>query len=162
MFDPVTIGVAFVTAQKTVGYIKQAVALGKDVNSLYGQFSKFFANCDTVHGASAELKLKADSAMLTDGQIKAQSLQIAMHSKALREAEKELKDMLIWSGNKDVWDEMMAERVRMYKERAAIEKKLKETKAKAHADMVDRVIVGISTLAISVPAVLGGFTALVR
>jgi hypothetical protein len=100
--------------------------------------------------------------MLSDGQIKAQSLQIAMHSKALREAEKELKDMLIWSGNKDVWDEMMAERVRMYKERAAIEKKLKETKAKAHADMVDRVIVGISTLAISVPAVLGGFTALVR
>ena len=162
MFDPVTIGVAFVTAQKTVGYIKQAVALGKDINSLYGQFSKFFANCDTVHGASAELKLKADSSILTDGQIKAQSLQIAMHSKALREAEKELKDLLVWSGNKDVWDEMMSERVRMYKERTALEKRLKETKAKAHADMVDRVLMGVSTLAISVPAVLGGFTALVR
>jgi hypothetical protein len=35
MFDPVTIGVAFVTAQKTVGYIKQAVAQGKEVNSLF-------------------------------------------------------------------------------------------------------------------------------
>jgi len=162
MLDPVTIGIAFVTAQKTVGYIKQAVALGKDINSLYGQFSKFFANCDTVHGASAELKLKADSAMLTDGQIKAQSLQIAMHSKALREAEKDLKDLLIWSGNGDVWDEMMSERVRMYKERAAAEKKRKEIIAKAHADMVDRVLVGISTLAISVPVILGGFTALVR
>jgi hypothetical protein len=162
MLDPVTIGVAFVTAQKTVGYIKQAVALGKDINSLYGQFSKFFANCDTVHGASAALKLKADSSMLTDGQIKAQSLQLAMHSKALREAEKDLKDLLIWSGNKDVWDEMMSERVRMYKERAAAEKKHREAIAKAHADMVDRVLVGISTLAISVPVMLGGFTALVR
>ena len=162
MIDPVTIGVAFVTAQKTVGYIKQAVALGKDVNSLYKQFSSFFTNCDTVHSASVSLKEKAEKSMLTDGEIKAQSLQIAMHSKALREAEKELKDLLIWSGNKDVWDEMMAERVRMYKERAAIEKRLKETKAKAHADMVDRVIMGISTLAISVPAVLGGVTAFIR
>ena len=162
MIDPVTIGVAFVTAQKTVGYIKQAVALGKDVNSLYKQFSSFFTNCDTVHSASVSLKEKAEKSMLTDGEIKAQSLQIAMHSKALREAEKELKDMLIWSGNKDVWDEMMSDRVRMYKERAAIEKRLKETKAKAHADMVDRVIMGISTLAISVPAVLGGVTALIR
>ncbi len=162
MIDPVTIGVAFVTAQKTVGYIKQAVALGKDVNSLYKQFSSFFTNCDTVHSASVALKEKAEKSMLTDGEIKAQSLQIAMHSKALREAEKELKDLLVWSGNKDVWDEMMAERVRMYKERAAIEKKLKETKAKAHADMVDRVLVGISTLAISVPAVLGGVTAFIR
>lgn len=162
MIDPVTIGVAFVTAQKTVGYIKQAVALGKDVNSLYKQFSSFFTNCDTVHSASVSLKEKAEKSMLTDGEIKAQSLQIAMHSKALREAEKELKDLLVWSGNKDVWDEMMAERVRMYKERAAIEKRLKETKAKAHADMVDRVIMGISTLAISVPAVLGGVTALIR
>jgi hypothetical protein len=162
MIDPVTIGVAFVTAQKTVGYIKQAVALGKDVNSLYKQFSSFFTNCDTVHSASVALKEKAEKSMLTDGEIKAQSLQIAMHSKALREAEKELKDLLVWSGNKDVWDEMMAERVRMYKERAAIEKRLKETKAKAHADMVDRVIMGISTLAISVPAVLGGVTALIR
>jgi len=162
MIDPVTIGVAFVTAQKTVGYIKQAVALGKDVNSLYKQFSSFFTNCDTVHSASVSLKEKAEKSMLTDGEIKAQSLQIAMHSKALREAEKELKDLLIWSGNKDVWDEMMSERVRMYKERAAIEKRLKETKAKAHADMIDRVLVGISTLAVSVPAVLGGFAAFIR
>ena len=162
MFDPVTIGIAFVTAQKTVGYIKQAVALGKDVNSLYKQFSSFFINCDTVHSASTALKGKVDNSLLTDGQIRAQALQIAMQSKALRDAEKELKDMLIWSGNGDVWDEMMAERVRMYKERTALEKRLKETKAKAHADMIDRVLMGISTLAISVPAVLGGFTALIR
>ena len=162
MIDPVTIGIAFATAQKTVGYIKQAVALGKDVNSLYKQFSSFFENCDTVHSASSALKVKADNALLTDGQIKAQALQLAMHSKALREAEKELKDLLIWSGNKDVWDEMMQERVRMYKERAAAEKKRQEIIAKAHADMVDRVLIGISTMAISVPAMLGGLTALFR
>lgn len=162
MIDPITIGLAFATAQKTVGYIKQAVALGKDVNSLYKQFSSFFINCDTVHSGSMELKNKIDKSLLTDGQIRAQSLQIAMQSKALREAEKELKDLLIWSGNKDVWDEMMRERIRMYKERAAAEKKRKEIIAKAHADMIDRVLIGISTMAIGVPIMLGSFAVVVR
>ena len=40
--DPITIGLAFSAAQSAVGYIKQAIALGKDVNGLVGQFSKFF------------------------------------------------------------------------------------------------------------------------
>ncbi len=31
MIDPVSIGIAFAVAQKSVGYIKQAIALGKDV-----------------------------------------------------------------------------------------------------------------------------------
>ena len=162
MIDPITIGIAFATAQKTVGYIKQAVALGKDVNSLYKQFSSFFINCDTVHSGGSELQAKIEKSLLTDGQIRAQSLQIAMQSKALREAEKELKDILIWSGNKDVWEEMMRERIRMYKERAAAEKKRQEIIAKAHADMIDRVLFGISAMAIGVPVMLSCFTIAVR
>jgi hypothetical protein len=158
MIDPISIGVAFTVAQKSVGYIKQAIALGKDVNSLYGQFARFFENSDTVHSTSTKIQ----SGELTDGQIRSLSIQIAMQSKALREAEKELKELLIYTGNKDVWDEMMAERVRMYKERAAAEKKRKEITAKAHADMIDRVLIGISTMAIGIPLVLAGFTIVVR
>lgn len=160
MIDPISIGVAFTVAQKSVGYIKQAIALGKDINSLGGQFARFFENSDKVHSSSVELKAKSDT--LTDGQIRALSIQIAMQSKALRDAEKELKDILIYTGNKDVWDEMMAERIRMYKERAALEEKRKQAIAKAHADMVDRVLIGTSILAISVPVMLFGFTILVR
>ena len=160
MIDPITIGIAFATAQKTVGYIKQAMALGKDVSQLSGQFARFFQNSDVVH--TAGVHLHGGNTALTDGQIRAQSIQIAMQSKALREAEKQLKDILIWSGNKDVWDEMMAERVRMYRERAEAERKRKEIIAKAHADMVDRVLIGTSIIAISVPLVLGCFTFAVR
>jgi hypothetical protein len=158
MIDPVSIGIAFAVAQKSVGYIKQAIALGKDVNSLYGQFARFFENSDVVHSTSS----KISSGELTDGQIRSLSIQIAMQSKALRDAEKDLKEMLIYTGNSDVWDEMMRERVRMYKERAAAEKKRKETIAKAHADMVDRVLMGISALAIGVPIMLASFTIIVR
>ena len=150
MLDPVSIGIAFAVAQKAVGGIKQAIALGKDVNSLYGQFSRFFENSDVVHSTNT----KISSGELTDGQIRSLSIQIAMQSKTLRDAEKQLKELLIYTGNGDVWEEMMGERVRMYKERAAAEKKRQETIAKAHADMVDRVLIGTSALAIGVPVML--------
>jgi hypothetical protein len=160
MLDPITIGIAFTAAQQSVGYIKKAIALGKDVNSLYGQFSKFFENSDTIHSASIEVQ--NSKKILTDGQIRAMSVQIAMQSKALREAEKQLKELLIWSGNKDVWDEMMAERVRMYKERAKMQADIKNARIQAQTDMIDRLLIGISFMAIAVPVVLFTFTMITR
>ena len=149
MLDPVTLGIAFTAAQQSVGYIKKAIALGKDVNSLYGQFAKFFENSDKVH--EANVKAQGASSILTDGQIRAMSIQIAMSSKALRDAEKELKEMLVWSGNKDVWDEMMAERVRMYKERARLQAAAKNARIQAQADLIDRALIFISFSAIAIP-----------
>ena len=160
MLDPVTLGIAFTAAQQSVGYIKKAIALGKDVNSLYGQFAKFFENSDTIHSASVEAQ--NSKKILTDGQIRAMSVQIAMQSKALRDAEKELKEMLIWSGNKDVWDEMMAERVRMYKERAKLQADMKNARIQAQADMIDRLLIGVSFMAIAVPVVLFSFAMITR
>jgi hypothetical protein len=88
----ITLGIAFTAAQQSVGYIKKAIALGKDVNSLYGQFARFFENSDTIH--SANIKAQNSKNILTDGQIRALSIQIAMQSKALRDAEKDLKELL--------------------------------------------------------------------
>jgi hypothetical protein len=160
MIDPVTIGIAFTAAQQSVNYIKKAIALGKDVNSLYGQFAKFFENSDTIHGAN--VAAQNSKKILTDGQIRAMSVQIAMQSKALRDAEKDLKEMLIYSGNKDVWDEMMAERVRMYKERAKIEADLANAKIKAKSDLIDRALIFISFSALAIPAFAFSFAMLVR
>ena len=160
MLDPITLGIAFTAAQQSVGYIKKAIALGKDVNSLYGQFARFFENSDKIHSASVEAQ--NSKKILTDGQIRALSIQIAMQSKALRDAEKDLKEMLIYSGNGDVWDEMMAERVRMYKERAKLEADIKNARIKAQSDMIDRVLIGISFMAIAIPVVLFTFAMLVR
>ena len=160
MIDPITLGIAFTAAQQSVGYIKKAIALGKDVNSLYGQFAKFFENSDTIH--SANITAQNSKNILTDGQIRALSIQIAMQSKALRDAEKELKEMLIWSGNKDVWDEMMAERVRMYKERAKLQADIKNARIQAQSDMIDRLLIGTSFMAIAVPVVLFTFAMITR
>ena len=143
-----------------MSYIKKAIALGKDVNSLYGQFAKFFENSDKIHGAN--VAVQTSKKILTDGQIRAMSIEIAMQSKALRDAEKQLKELLIYSGNGDVWEQMMAERVRMYKERAKLEADIKNARIQAHSDMIDRVLIGISFMAIAVPTVMFSFAMLVR
>ena len=149
MIDPISIGLAFAAAQKTVSTIKQAVAMGKDVNSLFNQFAHFFENSDKIH--AEHNKIKAGITELTDGQIRAMSLQIAMQSKQLRDAEVELKNLLVWSGNKDVWDEMQRERVRMFKERKEREEFAKRAKAEGHMAVIDKILLWICFAVIVFP-----------
>ena len=102
--DPITIGLAFTAAQSAVGYIKQAIALGKDINSLSGQFSKFFESSDAIHRERTKVKAKGNRLGKTDAELGHEALQIAMHSDALRQAERDLKDMILWQlGKPELW-----------------------------------------------------------
>lgn len=146
MIDPFT---AFAMAQGAVKGIKSALQLGKDINGLYKEFSTFFQASDAVHIASS--KMKMNNIGKTDAQIGAEALQIAMASKALRDTEKQLKDMLYWSGNAQVWDDMMKERVRMMKERSAAESALEKAKIQKREDLSNiilNVIIGITSTGI--------------
>jgi len=132
--DPFT---AYAAAQAAVAGIKGAVALGKDINGLMGDFSKFFHMAEQVHiGAT---KKKIESIKKSDSQIAAEALDIAWKSKQLREDERYLKDMLIWSGNGDVYEQMLNERIRMSKERAELERK-EEEKAQQQREMIANAI----------------------
>jgi hypothetical protein len=78
-----------------------------------------------------------------------------MQSRALRAHEKELKDILFWSGNADVYYEMQAERKRMMEERQAEDRRIEEQKqkdreAKARAMMATLWMMG--SLCIVIPA----------
>jgi hypothetical protein len=131
--DPITIGLAFTAAQQAVGYIKQAIALGKDANSLIGQMGKFFEAADTVHIAS--IKAKHNSMGKSDAQLGRQALEFAMRSNQLREDEAALKNMIYWElGKPQIWEEMVIERARLLREKregeAAIEKAKQEHKEK--------------------------------
>ena len=160
MIDPFT---AFAMAQGAVKGIKAAIQLGKDVNGLYKEFSTFFQASDEVHRASN--KMRQETIGKTDAQLNDQALQIAMQSKALRDSERELKDLLFWSGNAQVWHEMMAERVRMMKERnaaeaAIIEKKRKDRQAMAEMFMIAMYVIG--ALMIVVPVLMVTFHLIVN
>jgi len=160
MIDPFT---AFAFAQGAVKGIKAAIQLGKDVNGLYKEFSTFFQSADEVHRAST--KMRIDNIGKTDAQISDQALQIAMQSKQLRDHEKELKDLLFWSGNAQVWEEMQAERLRMMKERNAAEKAIADKKQKdreAMAELFMNSMYFIGALLIVVPVIYGTYYIIVN
>jgi hypothetical protein len=148
--DPITIGLAFATAQSAVGHIKQAIALGKDINSLVGQFGKFFESADSIHRARMKEKIKGNSLGKTDAELGREALQIAMHSDALREAERELKNMIVWNlGKPEIWEHMIQERTRLFKERAEAEraeakKQLEHKKKIAEQFMFAMYFIGVS------------------
>ena len=146
--DPITIGLAFTAAQSAVSYIKQAVALGKDINSLAGQFSKFFESSDAIHRERTKVKAKAQRLGKTDAELGHEALQIAMHSDALRQAERELKDMILWQlGKPQIWEQMIAERTRLFKERAEAEREEAERQLAHKKKMADMGMFGMYFLA---------------
>ena len=158
--DPITIGLAFSAAQSAVSHIKQAIALGKDVNSLVGQFSKFFDASDSIHRERTKTKLKASKLGKTDAELGKEALEIAMHSDALREAERELKNMIVWNlGKPEVWDNMIKERTRLFKERAEAERAEEERQLEHKKKMADMFMFGmyfIGFAAILFAIVMGG------
>ena len=146
--DPITIGLAFTAAQSAVGYIKQAIALGKDVHSLSGQFSKFFESSDAIHRERSKVKAKGDRLGKTDAELGHEAMQIAMHSDALRQQERELKDMILWTLNKpEMWEHMIKERNRLFKERAEAEQAEAERELAHKKKMADQFIFGMYFLA---------------
>jgi hypothetical protein len=149
--DPITIGLAFAAAQSAVGHIKQAIALGKDINSLAGQFSKFFQSSDAIHRERSKVTAKASRLGKTDAELGHEALQIAMHSDALRQAERELKDMILWQlGKPQIWDQMIKERTRLFKERAEAERE-EEARQLAHKKKIaEQIMFGMYFVAFSV------------
>jgi len=102
MIDPITIGAAFAIAKSTIAGVKEAIQMGKDLQECSGDLIKFFEHRDTVAKAAVHDKKKSKSDM-------GQALDTVMQAKALRDAERELKEKLIWSGQGDVWEAIQAE-----------------------------------------------------
>jgi hypothetical protein len=160
MIDPFT---AFAMAQGAVKGIKAAVQLGKDVSGLYKEFSQFYHAADQVHVASTRMRIAAVNK--TDAQISSDALEIAMASKALRDNERELKDILFWSGNADVWNEMMAERTRMAKERRAAEQAVIDQQQRDRENMYNTImntLLAIGAVSVIVPVIAITWTIVTR
>lgn len=119
MIDPIT---AFAVAQGAIKGVQAAIKMGKDINAISGDLMKFFDAKDVV--AKAAVKPKGFGQSDT-----AVAFETVMQLKQLQDAEAELKQMLIWSGNDDVWNALMLERNRMVAERKKAE--AEQVKAKA-------------------------------
>ena len=126
MIDPFT---AFAAAQAAVKGIQAAIKLGKDVQGIAADLGKFFEAKDAVQeAANNPKKFKSDTA---------QALQTVMQAKLLAEAETELKNALIWSGNADVWEGVLLERNNIIQRRKKAEAEAAAAKAKRKKEIME-------------------------
>ena len=128
MIDPFT---AFAAAQAAVKGIQAAIKLGKDVQGIASDLSKFFEAKDIVQqAANNPKKFKSDTA---------QALETVMQAKQLAEAETELKNALIWSGNADVWEGVLLERNNIIQRRKKEEMQAAMARAKKRQQIMEAV-----------------------
>lgn len=112
MIDPIT---AFAAAQAAVKGVKAALALGKDIQAVSGDLMKFFEAKDAVQKAASQPKssfAKSDTAA---------AFEIVMHAKQLADAERELNNYFVMSGNADLWQQLLIERNNIIQNRKAEE-----------------------------------------
>ena len=127
MIDPIT---AFATAQAAIKGVKAAIALGKDIQAVSGDLMKFFEAKDVVQKAAAKPKsgfAQSDTA---------QAFEIVMQAKVLADAERELNNYMVMSGNADVWQQLLVERNRIIQQRK-VEEILAANHAKKRKEEID-------------------------
>ena len=135
MIDPIT---AFATAQAAIKNVQAAIKMGKDISAISGDLMKFFEAKDVVAKAASQPKKTTFGRSDT-----AQAFETVMHAKQLQDAENELKQMLIWSGNADVWQSILMERNNIVYKRKAEELEMENSKAKRRKEIEDVVTVGL-------------------
>ena len=124
MIDPFT---AFAAAQAAVAGIQKAIKLGKDVNGLVGEFSRFFDARDAVQKAAndAGKSGKSDTG---------RAMEIVMQANQLRESEEQLKHMLVYGGYPELWEMMLKERMKIKQSREKAEREAKIARKKVVAE----------------------------
>ena len=142
MIDPITIGAAFAIAKSTIAGVKEAIQLGKDIQECSGDILKFFEHRDTVARAAVLEKKKPGSEFT-------QAASAVFQAKALRDAEKQLREQLIYSGNGDVWEAIQAEYNMIVANRKRAEREA-EAKAKQKrenlAETVNILLIGFASI----------------
>ena len=129
MIDPIT---AFATAQAAVKGIKAAIALGKDIHAVSGDMMKFFEAKDVVQKAAAKPRGFAQSDT-------AQAFEIVMQAKVLADAERELNNYMVMSGNADLWQQLLVERNRIIQQRK-VEEILAENHRKKREEEIEDLV----------------------
>jgi DNA polymerase III gamma/tau subunit len=96
--DPITIGLAFAGAKAAVATIKEVIKLGKDANEITQSIVGYFDQKAIIEKAEA---------------VKAEAMDVVMKRRELERQEYELYEMLVWSGQGQIWDDMVKTREEM-------------------------------------------------
>ena len=121
--DPITIGIAFAGAKAAVATIKEVIKLGKDTNEVAQSIVGYFDQKAIIEKAEAVKEREKREALWdkangvkpkkTDAELTAEAMDVVMKRRELERQEYELYEMLVWSGQGQIWDDMVQTREEM-------------------------------------------------
>lgn len=134
----IEIAVALATAETAVAGIKRALQVGRDAHDCLSEFLQLFDARDQVQKASTDerSKLKPEeqrSAM-------SEALESVIAARKIREMERELQQYLIWSGQGDVWNEIVHEHNAIIQKRRSEELAAQKKRAQQEKERKERAL----------------------
>ena len=129
--EPATIGILLAGATKCVDYLKQGIALGKDISEMTGQVSQFMQNSSDIEN----LEKRAKNPPFLQTLFNSQNIeQIAVDSliakKKMQKHRQDLKNIIMMSYGPSGWNELLALEGKIRKERAEFVHKKQEQRDK--------------------------------
>lgn len=124
-------------------FMKTAVNEGKDLNDMGRAIGKFFDAREEISVLEQKATNPSKIEKLFGGKsVEAQALEITLQKNRALQLEKDLKDLFLWSGHGNLWQDTLRERARLRNLRIAEAKQ----KAESRAAMID------------IAAIIGTFT----
>jgi len=115
-------------------FMKTAVNEGKDLNDMGRAIGKFFDAREEVSVLEQQATNSSAIQRLFGGKsIESTALQITLEKNRAIQLERDLKDLFLWSGRGDLWEDTIRERARLRNLRIAEAKQ----KAQSRAAMID-------------------------
>ena len=161
--DPITIGLAFAGAKAAVATIKEVIKLGKDTNEIAQSIAGYFDQKAVIEKAEAVKERERREALWdkangvkpkkTDAELTSEAMEIVLKRRELERQEYELYEMLVWSGQGKIWDDMVKLRESMKRQIAkeeaeAVKQKIIDAaKAQDRKEMIQDIQISVAIIA---------------
>jgi hypothetical protein len=137
-------------------FMKTAVNEGRELGDMTRALSKFWDAREEVSVLEQKATNPSKMQKIFGGKsVEAQALEVTLQKQRAENLERELKDIFLWTGNGNLWTDMIRERTRIRNARIAAAKQAAQSKAA----MIDLAI--ITGIFIFCFAVVMGVTAVV-
>ena len=115
MLDPAT---AVATATAAYNVIKRGISFGQDLDSMASSLSKWYGAVSDFNYAEQEVNNTGGvTKLLMKGSIEKMALDITINKQKIKEQEKELRTLIMYTYGSNVYEEMIALRRKLRKQR---------------------------------------------
>tara|TARA_R100001460_G_C3554824_1_gene175425 strand:+ start:2218 stop:2670 length:453 start_codon:yes stop_codon:yes gene_type:complete len=98
-------------ATTAIKSIKTGIKLAKDTSEIAKELDKFFSAKNVIEEEAKKEQEKSKK----NKSLNQQAMANVLNRKKLRDAERSLKESLVWSGNAQIWEDLVKERSRLRK-----------------------------------------------